>query len=468
MKFRRLISLGLDWARHKEPPFSLGSASLVATALANNISVDHRTWRINESTFCASDVTQYVLQRNHHNSVAAFGGYTWNDEHILQITRDLKKEGFLGSILLGGPQVSYTKFGLEKFYPDVDYFIRGYAEHALSKFLQGEGVVKGLHKAGDPDLGLSAHVDLEALPSPFLDGLIPPQHFIRWETQRGCPFSCRFCQYQEVNKKDLKRRYLNTSRIEQEIKWICQHNIMDIHVVDATFNSGPNYLNVLKLLAEHGYKGKIALQTRAEMISPEYLDAVDRLNRSAMVVLELGLHTTNKEEQKIIDRPNNLKKFSRVVSDAISRGIELEVSLIFGLPKQTIASFNESIAYCKTLGIPVIYAFPLMLHRGTWLWENRDELGLKSESHIPLFDISRQQHGVTHVVESPTFTYAEWLHMAKIAEELEHDSREYVKNRDVKFQLPTYFGGSSSFFRELHSKEPGRIKAVTNHRLIIG
>ncbi len=50
--------------------------------------------------------------------------------------------------------------------------------------------------------------------------------------------------------------------------------VRDLNLVDPTFNSGPNYLNVLYELIRHQYRGKIALQTRLEMVKPEFIDAV--------------------------------------------------------------------------------------------------------------------------------------------------------------------------------------------------
>lgn len=448
MRYKRLILAALDWAKHKEPPFSLASASIIARMQREPVEIVHQTWRVNHASFNASAVADFVLKQSTPNSVVAFGTYTWNDAQVVQITRELKYKGFPGTIVIGGPQISYTKQGLEKYFPHADFFIRGYAEQAMARFMKGEKAIKGVHKAGDFDLNLTAHVDLEDFPSPFLTGVIPPQRFIRWETQRGCPFSCRFCQYQESGQKKLARRFLNLERIYQEIEWICKNGIKDIHVVDATFNSSPHYINVIRKLAELKYSGKIALQTRTEMIVPEFLDAIQLLNQTGMVVLELGLQTTSREEQKIIDRPNNLAKFSRMVMEARARGIELEVSLIFGLPQQTVSSFQESIQFCQSLGIPVIYGFPLMLHRGTWLWEQQHALGLKTDEQIADPSIPRQQEGVTHVVSSPTFSYADWRTMAAMAAALNVANEKHIERRDARFQMKSgIILPTSSYYR---------------------
>ncbi|CAF0787643.1 unnamed protein product [Adineta steineri] len=144
--------------------------------------------------------------------------------------------------------------------------------------------IPGIHYAGQIDKNQSAKTNFNKLPSPFLNNLIPNQIVIRWETQRGCPFSCSLCQHR-----------------------------------------------------------KIALQTRIEMIKPEFLDLIVQLNKTAMVVLEFCLQTIHSSEQKFIDRPSNMKKIQRILNEIYERSIACEVSLIFGLPEQTIDSFEKSI-----------------------------------------------------------------------------------------------------------------------------
>lgn len=116
--------------------------------------------------------------------------------------------------------------------------------------------IQGVHYANQPDLKLSATADLNKLPSPFLMGVIPPQRFIRWETQRGCLFRCSFCQHSEAEPR-TKRRKFSINRINEEINWIASSPALDIAVLDPNFNSGPNYLEILNLLLEKRYAGQL-------------------------------------------------------------------------------------------------------------------------------------------------------------------------------------------------------------------
>ncbi len=160
-------------------------------------------------------------------------------------------------------------------------------------------------------------------------------------------------------------------------------------MVDATFNSGKNYIEILQTLIEYNYQGKIALQCRPEMITTKFLDIIEKLNLTATVVLELGLQSIHKSEQTLIGRPSNMKSIKRVLNELTERNIEIEISLICGLPNQTIASFLAPIGFCHQNKVPVIHAFPLMLLRGTVLYDKKQELKLTTTNDLVNYNIGR-------------------------------------------------------------------------------
>lgn len=447
---KELLLLSLDWTRKKDPPMSLGQASLVAKLRGENIPVRAKSWSVNHDDFKVADALAYVMAHAGQGTDLAMGAYVWHEPHTQALLAGLKQENFPGRIIMGGPQVSYTRSGLAGYYPQVDVFIRGYGEDALTQLWHSpleKPVIAGVHYAGEPDLGLSARVDLDQLPSPYLTGVIQPQPFIRWETQRGCPFRCAFCQHRESDVT-MKRRQHDYSRIMQEAAWILDHPIIsDIAVLDPTFNSGPHYMDILEQFITRGYRGKLALQCRIEMVNDAFLDAVSALNQTGEVVLEFGLQTIHPAEEKIIQRPNNKRKVQRILAETYQRGIQTEVSLIFGLPGQTVHSFHESIQFCKDLHVPTIYAYPLMLLRGTPLYAAKDRLGLVESDTLDL-EIDRIQSNIPHVVASPSFTYEDWETMAAMAEGLDAYNQKHkpaaVEKMKATLQETAFFAKRSS------------------------
>lgn len=362
----------------------------------------------------------------------ALGAYVWAENLTQEITKFLRAGGFQGDIVIGGPQVSYCPVGvLDDLYPYANVFIRGYAESALGHVVSNQppegrynlsGIPLGIHVRGTEDLGSHATVDLDRLPSPLLTGAIQPQPFIRWETQRGCPFSCSFCQHREPNNS-MKRRQLNEGRILKEADWLASNNISDVAVLDPTFNAGPKYLSVLNRLLVSGFKGKLSLQCRFEMVKPDFLSLLGRLRTAGVnVVPEFGLQTIHRDEEKVIGRRNNLKRVAEIMQILKSEGISYEISLIYGLPMQTVKSFRESVNFCLERQAPIVKAFPLMLLRGTPLEQQKKTLGLIESEDAPFPDSSqtnRIKDGIRHVIASSTFSIQEWKQMAEVSSFLE-------------------------------------------------
>jgi radical SAM superfamily enzyme YgiQ (UPF0313 family) len=305
-------------------------------------------------------IVEMVRQASPQETDVAIGAYVWNDKAVTALIAELRWRGFHGRIVVGGPQITYAESGLEKMYPEADAFIRGHAELALRQFAVNSGRPKigGVHYAGEPDLGEQATLAFAQAPSPWL-GEIDADHqggHVYWETQRGCSFSCSFCQHRQP---DARTRIVKVefNRVDREIDLFHRMGIGRISVLDPIFNHDQEHaIRILRRFEAHGFKGELSLQCRAEMITSAFLDAAQELN----VCLEFGLQSIYRREYLAVGRPNNMRKVEVVLRDVGRRRIRHEVSLIYGLPEQTLVSFEASIRWCQDVGVPVIKAFPLL------------------------------------------------------------------------------------------------------------
>lgn len=428
---RRIILVDFYWTRDKDPRVPLGHASIL-TALREREGLDVRSIvvAVNEPRLDAAGISTAILNETEgipSSSVdVAFGAYVWGEALLQDVLRRLRASGFRGRLILGGPQISYSGRGLERIYPDVDAFVRGYGEEALATLVATARLhpIPGVHWAGTPDALAQAAVNLEALPSPWLTRTIPlaDQSFIRWETQRGCPFRCAFCQHREPGER-LRRRALGLPRIEAEIDLFCESAVREIAVLDPIFNMAPHAVGVLERFAERGFAGRLSLQCRAEAVDDAFLDAAAALD----VRLEFGLQTIHEDEGRVIERRNQIGRVDTALAGVRSRGISHEVSLIFGLPLQTAASFEASVAWCLEREVPVIKAFPLLLLRGTALERDRDKWSLgDSGGAMPM------------VLRSSSFDVDDWRDMARLSEALRLTEGRHPKDlRELKMLAAT-------------------------------
>ncbi len=405
---RRVLLVALDWHRPKDPRLPLGHASLAARlASTQGVELIHGAFSVNgpggQPDLLARSILKYAMARPSADVDVALGAYVWNEATMRRLLPLLRLAGFRGRIVLGGPQISYAGPGLEALYPEADLFVRGAGEDALAAIARnpGPGAIPGVHVAGQPDRGEQARLQLRTQPSPWLMGTceVPPGGFVRWETQRGCPFRCSFCQHRDPGARP-RCQHAAEERLVAEQELLLRRGAGEIAVLDPVFGSSRRSVGVLDRFARLGFTGRLELQAHFDLIRSPLLDACQRLD----TCLELGLQTIHPVEQAAIGRRNDLDHAEDVLAELQARGIACEISLMYGLPEQTPESFRASVAWLLERRVPVIKAFPLLLLRGTVLDRERGRWGLE-EDHS---DIPR-------VIRSNSFDERGWSRMQALA-----------------------------------------------------
>jgi len=434
-----IILVELPWGRNKDPRVPLGHASILASLKINTTCEIYSVVEcINSDDFSVDTVFERIskcLQEDEKITTIAFGVYVWSEDVIQQLMARIKDFGFAGKIILGGPQISYCGSILEENYPLADIFVRGYGELALASIInhQGKIALQGVHYAGDEDLVEQTQVDLEILPSPWLTNIVDinNQKFLRWESQRGCPFNCGFCQHKEAGSRLIKK-WFDDSRIRKEIDYFCQQGVQDIAILDPIFNSDKRATKILQQFLDNKYQGRLSTQCRAEMIDEEFIEIASKLN----VRLEFGLQTIHDAEGKAVNRKNNISKVEKVLQKVAEKDIDYEITLIFGLPEQTLETFQETVNWCLIRNVPVIKAFPLMLLRGTEVELKKEKWGLvESEGSMPI------------VLKSNKFSKDDWKQMSKISEALKETEGNHPNNITQLLQHSTNLQVDMSNYR---------------------
>ena len=401
---RPVVLVSLDWIRPGDPRVGLGCASIASSLRHAGVSVRVVADSVNRRGFRVDTVLRNVIEAIDGAGagvLVGIGAFVWCEREVQFLLRGL---GSRREIVVGGPQVSYAASGtLEALYPGAMYFVRGQGEAAMVALAtrrekNGEA---GLHIAGREDFGTRGDFPLNTLPSPHLDGTCPVGQFVRWETQRGCQFACTFCQHRQPGAR-LRSTTLGVDRLHREIAAFREAGTKRIAVLDPIFNSDQE--RAIRLLDETrrvGLAAELSLQCRFELTRAPFLDAIEGLD----VRLEFGLQTIHQDEARAIRRPNHMEKVSNVIASLNERGVPYEVSLIYGLPFQTLERFRASVEWCLSRGVPRVRAWPLMLLRGTGLEAERDRWGF----------VESCESGIPVVVESHWFSRDDHAAMARLA-----------------------------------------------------
>jgi radical SAM superfamily enzyme YgiQ (UPF0313 family) len=418
----KVLVISFDLIRDGEPRESYAVSHIVDYAMQQlNYKIDylieHLTIDMNKTLSNSLDENLDMLMKEFspkEYNIIAISAYVWNEYLLNPFISRIKKNGFNGIIALGGYQISYSnKEKLREYYPQADTFFVGYSEHSFHEFLSTKS---------NTEIYENKNGDFSCLSSPYLNNYIKieeGQQRLRWETKRGCYYSCNFCAHKEfgsIGTKPSIHRH-ETEKVKDELNLFKKMKVKRINVLDPLFNIGNTYLNVMHLIADSNMDSEFTFQVRLENIPHKEVEFYRFMEYSKSIncTMEFGIQTLQEKEWKTIGRHNNLGLIMKNLSLFNNSNIKYEASLIYGLPHQTVSSFKESISRLKDMGCKKITAWPLMLLRGTKLFEDKDKYNL--------IEKSTGEFNIPTVVSSDSFGYDEWLEMKSIADSLSKNDR---------------------------------------------
>lgn len=131
----------------------------------------------------------------------------------------------------------------------------------------------------------------------------------------------------------------------------------------------------------------LAIATRPDCIDDSVLDLLSDLNRKTTLWVELGLQTIHDKTAELFHRGYNLECFEDCLNRLHSRGIDVVVHVIFGLPGEEEREMTETISYLSNRPIQGIKIQLLHVLEGTvlarWYREGKFSL-LEQEEYVNL------------------------------------------------------------------------------------
>ena len=422
---KKLLFISFDLLREGETKHSLPIASILAYLKSQPEIQEHYEFQhhsINsfefgteatDSIFRETFPAEYVQQFQY----VALSAYIWNEFATNKLIHYLKSQNKHLKIILGGYQVTYSNLDtLQKEYPAADYFVSSYGENPMLQILRNDLPPPSKSTTDSYPLYQNQLSDYTLLPSPYLSGEfdVPIGYkMIRIETKRNCPYRCTFCAHKDEADNVVKE--FSLERVIAELEWIRDKQIEKVNVLDPIFNVGKNYMQIMKEIVSIKPKALFSLQTRLELLGGEHGEEFLKLCAEGNFHLEFGLQTIIPAEYNLIERKNCLPKIEAALQKLKAYNISYEISLIYGLPTQTVSSFLESVDFVQRHNCTNLKAFPLMLLRGTKLYHEKEKYEMQEE-RLGEFQIPV-------VTSSSSFTKDNWLEMQSIANQLQATNR---------------------------------------------
>jgi anaerobic magnesium-protoporphyrin IX monomethyl ester cyclase len=227
-------------------------------------------------------------------------------------------------------------------------------------------------------------VDLDALPPPDYD-IFEPARMVRpmqgklyrmipVEVQRGCPYTCSYCEAPSIltkYKKEIGARYLRTKNMK--------HLMEEIRYLINRYNGNYLYLNAETFLAMtddefhafiEGYRSiklPFWMETRPETITEKRMQSLKDVGLHHMNV---GIEHGNQEfRQRMLHRAVTNKKMLEGLEILDKLNVGVTVNNIIGFPEETRELIFDTINLNRQIKSATINAYIFQPYKGSVLYE---------------------------------------------------------------------------------------------------
>lgn len=305
--------------------------------------------------------------------IVFFSLYVWNRNMSFEIARRLKEKKPEVIIVVGGPEVpnhiASTPDRVKKFLkknPFIDIACHREGEQVFVSVLDNcwgdwKKIVSASYLRDDGAcvenpvaLRLSKDEVLK-LSSPYLEGVFDPlmkaypdqEWLVMWETNRGCPFACTFCDWGDLVANKVFQ--FDMDRLKQEIEWVAAHKIEFMFCADANFGIFPRDVEIARFAAKtkekYGYPKALSVQNAK--------NAEERIFQAQLALHQAGLNKgvtlafQSRDEHTLTKiKRNNIssKDFRNLQSRFTRAGMTTYSDMILALPGETYDSFADGVS----------------------------------------------------------------------------------------------------------------------------
>ena len=301
--------------------------------------------------------------------------YVWNWEITNFLAKEVKKLNPNCLIIFGGAQVPDFSKDFFKQHPYADIIVHGEGEivleELLTEFLNNKDYskIKGLETKDFRNPPQERINNLDDLPSAYLTNtvweLVDKIDGIRWiagwETNRGCPYACTFCDWGSATF--TKVRKWEESKIFKEIEWFAKNQIPYIDCCDANFGIFQERdFRIAKKLKDVALKTHYPERVRpawAKNSSEKIIPIAKQLQEGGILgAVTLAVQSLDTNTLNIIKRANiKFDAFSELTETFRNNKIPTYTELIMGLPGETLGTFKDGLENIAQTKIDTVFIY---------------------------------------------------------------------------------------------------------------
>ena len=314
-----------------------------------------------DRTFIFRDQLNNYVEQSYDSDILLCSCYVWNWEVTKQLAKKVKATNPNCLIIFGGPQVPNRTENFFEENPFVDIIVHGEGEIVLENILTAYIKDKDFSKINGIEMKdyrtppNPRIKDVNILPSPYLTNLILDlveqktdiKYIAAWETNRGCPYPCTFCDWGSLTNSKLTN--WSEEQLLKEIDWFAQNHITYIDCCDANFGifQERDYRIASKLkevALKTGYPEKFRAAW-AKFASEKIIPIAKQLQEGKVLkAVSLALQSLDEETLEIVKRANiKFDNFSELTETFRKNKIPTYTELIMGLPGETLESWKKGL-----------------------------------------------------------------------------------------------------------------------------
>jgi hypothetical protein len=281
-----------------------------------------------------------ILNRLDNPAICGFSCYVWNERWCLAVAEAIKHKWPNCVVVFGGPQ-THGGMTSHKF---IDVFVRGEGEENFLDLLRT--IIAGQ----EPDLFYSKRrLENLDIPSPYTTGvfdeIIKNNPGAVWamtlETNRGCPYSCTFCDWGSLTYSKVKK--FGLEKVQQELEWIVGQPVRYIVCADANMGIFKERdLEIARMVRAVADQGKFLegcnfqyAKNSTEVVF-QIAQTIGTLGRGVTIsVQSMFEDTLDAIKRKNMD-VNNMR---RLLDLSIEYGVPTYTELILGMPNETLETW---------------------------------------------------------------------------------------------------------------------------------
>jgi len=408
-------------------PYSIGALS--AYALENESISDN--FEFKKFIFIIESLPELVKKVGEVD-ILGISCYNWNWELSLKLAEEVKKNNPNCLIIMGGPQIPNEISNFFELHSFIDVVVHGEGEITFSEILKkyspidfntlknipGTTFYDRKNNKITKSLCRDVIVDLNTIPSPYLTGIFDDLlnnkeyvWMITWETNRGCPFKCTFCDWGSATESKIRK--FDDERLLKELNYFSEKKVELIFGADANFGIFKRDRDYAIRMTENKEKYGYPKQFRV-CFTKNSTDKVFELSQifdkaGMNKGVSISMQSLNSQTLQNIQRTNiKMEFFNELQKRYNANGLTTYTELILPLPGETYESFVDGINLllenAQHSGI-VVYNCVIMPNARMGNKQYQQEFGLKSVQ-IPVFQAHSDFKESFNVIEKETIVVA--------------------------------------------------------------